>query len=277
VPVGIALPTTAGDNFTQQVFGAFALSNGCQMVGPRGEVTIDSAQCASALSYYTRLARLGAPGVQDVDSVRRAYLAGETGMVVWSTFLLDELAGLRDNVAPTCPPCREDPGFLARNTGVVPLIHGPLGTAPGQFGEINSWAILTDANRAPSIRFVEWMMTDGYFDWLAFAPEGKYPVRLGPLPGSNAYVEAWRQMPVGVDRKAVLHEIYPPEVLAAVENGLLTMNQWQGDLVGASLGELPVAQAVFESTVGGADPRGALRTAATELREIQSTLPRGPR
>lgn len=276
VSSGIALPTTAGDNFTQQVFEAFALSNDCQMVGPDGGVTLDSAQCVSALSYYTQLVgQHGAPGVQDVDSVRREYLAGGTAMVVWSTFLLDELGGLRDNVRPTCGQCREDPGYLARNTAVVPLIEGPLGARPGQFGEINSWAILSDADAVSATRFVEWLMTDGYAEWLAFAPEGKYPARLGPVPGSTEYIEAWRQSPVGVDRKALLRDLFPPESVAALEGGLLTMNQWEGDLVGASLGELPVAQAVFEATVGGSDPRTALRKAAGSLREIQSTLPRG--
>ena len=115
-------------------------------------------------------------GTQDVDTVRASYFAGQSAMAIWSTFLLDELAGLRNDAKPNCPECEEDPKFLAQNTGVVAEVAGPDGE-PAQFGEVSSWAITATAKEEPSQKFIEYMLGDGYTDWVAIAPEGKYPVR----------------------------------------------------------------------------------------------------
>ena len=39
------------------------------------------------------------PGNQDADTTRATYFAGDAAMVIWSSFLLDELAGLRNDAA----------------------------------------------------------------------------------------------------------------------------------------------------------------------------------
>ncbi len=80
-------------------------------------------------------------GAQDVDTTRASYFAGQAAMIIWSTFILDEMAGLRNDALPNCPECKKDPGFLAKNSGVVTSIQGPSGSAPATFGEITSWAI----------------------------------------------------------------------------------------------------------------------------------------
>ena len=64
------------------------------------------------------------PGAQDVDTTRASYFAGQAAMVIWSSFILDEMAGLRDDAKPNCPECQSDPAFLAKNTGVVTTIAG---------------------------------------------------------------------------------------------------------------------------------------------------------
>ena len=46
-------------------------------------------------------------------------------MIMWSPFLLDAMAGLRDDAVPSCPQCKENPAYLAEHSGLV----GPL-TAP---------------------------------------------------------------------------------------------------------------------------------------------------
>jgi hypothetical protein len=70
-----------------------------------------------------------------------------------------------------------DKSFLAKNSGIVTAIKGPDGTEPSQFGELTSFAITKDTNKDAAKKFVEFMMNDGYVDWLALAPEGKFPVR----------------------------------------------------------------------------------------------------
>ena len=57
---------------------------------------------------------------------RAEYLAGNCAMTMWSPFILDEMAGLRDSVLPTCEECADDPAYIARNTGVVSAISGSI-------------------------------------------------------------------------------------------------------------------------------------------------------
>ncbi|MHA6624369.1 ABC transporter substrate-binding protein [Pseudonocardia sichuanensis] len=275
---GFVGATAPGDAFTQQTFEHIALANGCQMVDQAGEITIDSPQCVAAFDFYRRLiTEHSVPGLQDVDTVRAAYFAGQSAMAVWSTFLLDELAGLRNDAMPSCPECASDPTFLARNTAIVTGLQGPDGTEPAQFGEVISWAITADAATEPAQQFVQFMLSDGYVDWLAFAPEGKFPARTGSTPGATDYVDTWETLPVGVDTEGPLSQFYPQDVLDALATGPEDFTRWgitqgQGDLIGASLGELPVPAAVAEVTSGGTDAQGAAQQAADALRAIQDSL-----
>jgi multiple sugar transport system substrate-binding protein len=230
----------------------------------------------AAFQFYGDLTRLGPPGAQDVDTVRASYFAGQAAMAIWSTFLLDELAGLRADALPSCPECQADPRFLSTNTGIVAAIEGPDGQ-PAQFGEVSSWAIPVDANAEAAQQFVQFMLSDGYSDWLAIAPEGKYPVRQGNGPGATEYVDAWEGSPIGVDTKAPIADIYPQEVLDVLTSGPEAFSRWgitqgQGDLIGASLGELPVPEAVAAVTTGGVPAQQAADQAAATLQQIQDSL-----
>ena len=53
-------------------------------------------------------------------------------MIFWSPFLLDAMAGLRDDAIPTCPECRADPAFLARNSGLVGPLQSLLAAVSGR-------------------------------------------------------------------------------------------------------------------------------------------------
>lgn len=275
---GFVGATAPGDAFTQQTFEHIALANGCQMVDQAGEITMDSPQCVAAFDFYRQLiSDFSVPGTQDVDTVRAAYFAGQSAMAIWSTFLLDELAGLRNDAMPSCPECASDPTFLSTNTAIVTGLRGPDAAEPAQFGEVISWAITSDAATEPSQQFVQFMLSDGYVDWLAFAPEGKFPARTGSSPGATDFVDRWETLPVGVDTEGPLSQFYPEDVLSALATGPEAFSRWgitqgQGDLIGASLGQLPVPAAVAEVTSGGADAQGAAKQAADALRAIQDSL-----
>jgi multiple sugar transport system substrate-binding protein len=275
---GFVGATAPGDTFTQQTFEHIALANGCELVDPGGAITINSPQCVAALEFYRDLTTsFGPPGAQDVDTVRASYFAGQAAMAIWSTYLLDELAGLRADAAPSCPECTADPRFLSSNTGIVAAIEGPDG-APAQFGEVSSWTIPVEADAEAAQQFVRFMLSDGYTDWLAIAPEGKYPVRQGSAPGGTDYIDAWETLPIGVDEKAPTGDVYPPEVLEVLTTGPEAFSRWgitqgQGDLIGASLGELPVPEAVAAVTTGGVPPQEAADQAAATLQQILDSLP----
>ena len=272
--VGANVP---GDAFTEQTFEEIGLGNDCQLVDDSGEVTFDSDQCVEALDFYGQLMQnYTVSGAQDVDTTRASYFAGQAAMIIWSTFILDEMAGLRNDALPNCPECKKNPAFLAENSGVVTSIQGPSGSAPATFGEITSWTIPAEAASDPAKEFVEYMLSDGYEPWIAIAPEGKVPVRSGPESGSTEYADAWAGMDVGVDTKAPLSEFYGQDVIDALTQGTDTLARWaipqgQGDLLGAIQGEQPVANAVNE-VANGDDPADAASKAADAIRDAAESV-----
>ncbi|TDD44366.1 extracellular solute-binding protein [Nonomuraea terrae] len=265
---GITLAIAPRDSFTAQSFEHVALANGCELVDGSGNVTLDSPQCVRAFEFYAKLASdYSVKGRQDVDSTRATYFSGKAAMMIWSSFILDEMAGLRKDALPSCAECRDDPQWLAENTGVVTALKGPDGGAPAQYGEIVSWAITRDANRDASARFVTYMMSEGYERWIGMAPEGKVPTRKG-------FDTAWEKMPAGVDDKRPLADVYPADVLDALRKSPDTFARWgipqgQGKLVGATMGELPVPKALSAIVDGSMTPQAAAAQAKSEVESIK--------
>ncbi|WP_049559158.1 ABC transporter substrate-binding protein [Nonomuraea sp. SBT364] len=265
---GITLAIAPKDSFTAQSFEHVALANGCGLVDDAGNVTLDSPPCVRAFEFYGELARNhSVKGMQDVDSTRATYFSGKAAMMIWSSFILDELAGLRKDALPSCPECRDDPEWLARNTGVVTALKGPDGSAPAQFGEIVSWAVMRDSATDPASKFVTYMMNEGYERWIGMAPEGKFPTRKG-------FADTWKALPAGVDTKKPLADVYPAEVLEALRTSPDTFGRWgipqgQGKLVGATMGELPVPKALAGVVDGSLTPQAAATQARTEVETIK--------
>jgi multiple sugar transport system substrate-binding protein len=272
---GITLSTTVSP-FTAETFEHVALASDCQLLDDRGRVTLTSPACRRAFAAYADLASHSPGGRQDVDSTRDAYFAGRAAMVLWSPFLLDAMAGLRDDARPTCPECRDDPAYLARNSGLV----GPLSTPRGeraQFGTISTWGILADGDLIGARRLVEFMMSGGYEGWLAISPQGKYPVRLGDRTAPERFVEGWSELLSGVDRKAPLSRFYSQASLASVGEGARSFRRWgfeQGEasLIGALAGPQPVAKALVTTVRGPATPAQAALQAKTTVELLQGSL-----
>jgi multiple sugar transport system substrate-binding protein len=275
---GIVAATKANDSFTQQTFEYFALANGCQLTDDAGKIQLTSPACVNTFKFYGDLIKNGSTkGGQDADTTRAAYFAGKAAMIVWSSFLLDELAGLRKDALPTCKECRGDKRFLSKNSGVVTAISGPDGGEPTQFGEVTSYAIVKDKNTDAAKQFVQYMMSDGYADWLAIAPEGKFPTRAGTKDNPKEYTQAWAKLKAGVDEKQPLSALYPPEVLDALTKSTDTMNRWgfqqgQGKLVGAQLAELPVPKALAAELDGQLTPDAAAKQAQADVEEIAQSI-----
>jgi multiple sugar transport system substrate-binding protein len=275
---GIVAATKAADSFTEQTFEYFALANGCQLVDDQGKIQLTSPACVATFKFYGDLIKNGSTkGGQDADTTRAAYFAGKAAMVVWSSFLLDELAGLRKDALPTCPECRNDQTFLSKNSGIVTAIKGPNGSEPTQFGEVTSFAIIKDKNTDAAKQFVQYMMSDGYVDWLALAPEGKFPTRAGTKDNPKQYTDAWAKLKTGVDEQKPLADLYPPLVLNALTKSTDTMNRWgftqgQGKLVGAMGAEQPIPKALAAELDGQLTPDAAAKQAQADVEEIAQSI-----
>ncbi|MFV0428779.1 MAG: ABC transporter substrate-binding protein [Arachnia sp.] len=273
---GITLATDASDPFTQQTLEALALGNNCQLVNDAGEPTLDSPECAATIELYGQLAAEYSPaGTQTVDTTRASYFSGQSAMTIWSTFLLDELAGLRNDAAPSCPECTE-PGWLAQNTGIVPLVTGPdaAGNA-GSYGEMTSWVITSSAAADDSQQLVEFMMSDGYPGWFGMAPEGKFPVRAGTADDPSVYIDTWATLPTGVDEKLPLSQVYPAETITTIMEVPANIHRWaipqgHGAVLGPLTAELPLAKTIADLSSGSIDAATAqqqMQEAATEIAE----------
>jgi multiple sugar transport system substrate-binding protein len=276
--VGVSVATDPGDAFTQQSFESMALADDCQLVDSSGQVHLDSPACRRAFRTYDTLAdEHGAAGLQTVDTTRATYFAGRSPMVLWSSFILDELAGLRDDALPSCPSCKKDKTFLSDDSGVVTAMHGPDSGEPAQFGEITSWAVTKTAEKKASRSFVEYMMNTGYQDWLGMSPEGKIPVRSGTADAPEKFEKAWRSSKIGVDTRKPLDQVYSDKLLDQLLDGVTNMKRWgitqgQGVLVGATNGELPVPKAIGEMTSGQASPQEAAQRAQEEVSALSKSL-----
>lgn len=274
---GIAM-ATAATPFTAETFEHVALAAGCQLLDDAGAVALSSPRCVRAFEIYVELARTAPRATgQDVDSTRDDYFAGDAAMVFWSPFLLDAMAGLRDDAVPSCPQCRDDPAYLARASGLV----GPLMSEDGvaaQYGTISGWGITADANVEGAEAFVEYMMSDGYLRWLALNPQGKFPVRTGEGAEPERYVSAWARLPSGVERKAPLSRFYAPASLGTFGEGIRNFRRWGFEqdgaaLVGAMRGPEPIGRAVAAAVAGRLTPEQAARRAQAEVEKLQAEVP----
>jgi multiple sugar transport system substrate-binding protein len=81
-----------------------------------------------------------------------------------------------------------------------------------------------------------------------------------------------------VDKKAPLSDFYDAKTIEALRDSPDTIQRWaitqgQGDLLGASLGEHPVAQAVNKVTTGEVDGAAAAQEAQESVSKLQESLP----
>lgn len=274
---GITAATDGGAVFTQQTFEHVALANGCQLVDADGNITLNSPECIEAVTFFDDLlTNYSAPGVQDVVSTRATYFAGQAGMIIWSPFILDEMAGLRDNAFPSCPECTDDPAYLAKNSGIVPAFSGPSGS-PAQYGQISYMGITTNADVESAQQFLEFWFNDGYLDWLAVSVEGKFPMRRGTSENPTQFIDGWKELETGVDRKATLGSIYSEDVINTLIEGASSFDRWgfpqgQGPLVTAVYQALPVTRLLRDVLDDTLTPEKAVEEMQLEVEDLKAGL-----
>ncbi|WP_102107458.1 ABC transporter substrate-binding protein [Oceaniglobus roseus] len=240
---GFVAATKVDENFMSQVLEHVFLANGASPVGPDGFTGFDEKKTTEVLEFYKTIAEASPPGELYWDQSRTLYFSGNAAMIIWSPFILDELAGLRDSSPPTI---NDDPTSpeLASKTGVVTSFSGPSNPDGAAWADIRYFGITADADIDEAQQFVEYSLSDGYTQTLAIAPEGKFPVRRGTADNPEEYVEAWSKLPVGVDRKAALSDLYDPAMIDEIVGGLDTAQRW-----GIKDGQLALASKIVNSQV----------------------------
>ena len=266
---GFVAATKVDENFMSQVLEHVFLANGVSPVGDGGFQPLDEAATVEVLDFYKAVADASPPGELYWKQSRELYFAGSAAMIIWSPFILDELAGLRDSAPPTI---NDDPTSrdLASMTGIVTNFSGPSNPDGAAWGDVRYFGITADADLDPAMAFVNYAMNDGYTDTLAIAPEGKFPVRRGNSDNATAYVEAWSMLPVGVDRKAPLSELYSQDMIDEIVGGLDVAQRW-----GVAEGQLSLASKIINSQVINRLVReyiDGVRDAASTVGELNDEL-----
>ena len=270
---GFVAATKVDENFMSQVLEQVFLANGVSPVDANGFKPLDEAKTIEVLDFYKALAEASPPGELYWKQSRELYLGGKAAMIIWSPFILDELAGLRDSAPVTI---NDDPTTheLAAVTGIVTKLSGPSNPQGAAWADIRYFGITADANIDEAEQFVKFSMDEGYTQTLSIAPEGKFPVRRGTADDPEKFVKAWSKLPVGVDRKAPLSELYPAEMINEIVGGLDVAQRW-----GVKEGQLALASKIVNSQVinrvvrqyidGAIDGPGAVAAMNEELAKIQ--------
>ena len=204
---GVTLGTDPGQNYGHQVFEQVAISNDAWPFDGEGNVTMNTPEMIEALEFYSSLQDCATPGPQYWRGAREAYEYDQSGMLFYSTYIMDDLvdgSGLEDggNVELPTPD-------LAARTGFAPRMEGPNGSA--SYGQLVTLGIIDGADpEAQDV--VKFFMTEGYQDVLALAPFGKVPVL-------ESAVEEWKG-------SSEYFQNYDPETLDQIANGYDTMQRW---------------------------------------------------
>ena len=270
---GFVTATKVDENFMSQVLEHVFLANGVSPVGKDGFKALEVGPTTEVLNFYKTLAEASPPGELYWKQSREVYLDGRAAMIIWSPSILDELGGLRDSAPVTIgddPTTKE----LANKTGIITTFAGPSNPDGAAWGDVRYFGITSDAETDVAKEFVKFSMDKGYMQTLSIAPEGKFPVRSGSKDDKNKFTTAWSMLPVGVDRKAPLSDIYAPEIIADIVDGLKVAKRW-----GVEEGQLSLASKMINGQAinrivrkfidGEVDAAGAIAEMNEELAKVK--------
>jgi multiple sugar transport system substrate-binding protein len=78
---------------------------------------------------------------------------------------------------------------------------------------------ITVGASANALKWIHFLLSDGYLNWLSMAPEGKFPVR-------PRFVDGWKNLEIGVDRRSKISDLYSEDVIEAIITGVDTFDRW---------------------------------------------------
>ena len=205
---GLVLPDDPGQNYPHQVFEQVAISNNAWPFDGKGNVTMDSPEMVEALKFYTDLIRCAPPGPQYWRGAREMYELDQSGMMFYSTYIMDDLvegSGMEagGNVQITVDK-------LAEKTGFAPSMKGPNGAAT--YGQLVTLGIMQGADPVAQDVVKFFMTGQNYQDVLALAPFGKVPVL-------KSAVDNWKDL-------SPFFANYTGDTLDQIANGYDSMQRW---------------------------------------------------
>ena len=149
---GFVAPNKVDENFMSQVLEHVFLANGVSPVSADGFAALDEAATTEVLDFYKKISKASPEGELYWKQSREMYFAGKAAMIIWSPFILDELAGLRDSAPPTINTTRPRRSWHQRPVSSQPSAVRRMPVAlPGPISAISaSPAMRTPMSQASS-------------------------------------------------------------------------------------------------------------------------------
>jgi multiple sugar transport system substrate-binding protein len=238
----LTLGTDPSQNYGHQVFEQVAISNNAWPFDSEGNVTMNTPEMIAALDFYTSLQVCALPGPQYWRGAREAYEYGQSGMLFYSTYIMDDLvdgSGLEDGSLAEL--AFDD---LAARTGFAPRMEGPNDSAT--YGQLVTLGIMQGADPVAQDVVKYFLTGENYQEILALAPFGKVPVL-------ESAVEEWKG-------SSDYFANYPPETLEAIAAGYDTMQRWlfrpdydatERAVIGDIEGRLLISKAISNIAIEG--------------------------
>ena len=249
---GIVIGTHPKAVYTQQVYEHFALANGARALDKDGNVALNSERQLETLEYYVELAAYAPDGFNNWDAANQLYLTNKCAMMVYSTYIADDILGLQERAWSPLPDLGNITGFQAAIEGK----HEDVGT----YGQMSALGI-SDGAHEKSEDFIKFILNtdEEYLEWIHMAPTGKMP-----LKQTTAILANWTQ-----------HEVwgsYKADLAGAILEGFKNVGRWgliEGESYSTKIatlyGELIMPKAIVSVISNITDAETALETAETDF------------
>ncbi|MHA1226471.1 MAG: ABC transporter substrate-binding protein [Candidatus Hodarchaeales archaeon] len=203
---GIVIGTHPKAVYTQQVYEHFALANGARALDKNGKVVLNSDRQKEAMEFYVDLANYAPEGFNNWDAANQLYLTNKCAMMVYSTYIADDILGLQDRPWAPLPGLGNVTGFQAAITGK----HGETAT----YGQLSALGITVGAN-SKAEDFIKFILENDneYLEWIHMAITGKMPLRQ-----TTGILANWTQ-----------HEVwgsYKADLASAILDGFNNIARW---------------------------------------------------
>lgn len=181
------------DIYTEQGFTQIALAMGAELFDADGAPSFDTPEMREAVAVYGDLVRLAPPGAQGWRA-RDYFLQGHAAMMVYSTFIMDDLAlegAAADSLGranfPHLPGAAFDPD-LVRKVAFTTILTDTRPVGYGAIGALAPLAVGDPARAEATQALIAFLFRpDAYATWLHMAPGGMLPVVRG-VADSDAFM-----------------------------------------------------------------------------------------
>jgi multiple sugar transport system substrate-binding protein len=161
--------------YARQTFTQYALSNNARIFDEEGNLVFNSPEMVETLKFYAELAETTPPGPNGWRDARDLYLAGRVPMMMYSTYIMDDIGLQATDYAG------EQGAIIENLVDKTNFANTMKHKTEAVFGQINGLTFIKSEDQEKlegAKTFAEFLLTgENYIDFLHMAPGGMNPVR----------------------------------------------------------------------------------------------------